>query len=550
MDTFTNIIPTQQNSNVVGGVFSNELLDTFQAVLTAAQYDSLIDNINAEREKGNILPNGKIAGYDTYFSTAYKDASDLANDNDDYLSSVYGINQKSAAADLSQYGVINMPHQWTKEADPRFIEQDWRGRAYTQHILVNTPQILLKVGKPNYMLSGGKKDSDKGVISNILNTESEEERSAMLSALFDKNGNNGNETYYYTFEDDWDNYAQYVNGMVRYTAVNMGIDKYKNFDIRKETDNRFSTDNWFKDFFDSSLDLTHYLSFYIEGNSTSVTDSLNNSTTESQIASSLKNLGQTKRELDFLFGADTKARNNADATTKSYDDWANNLKSTYTGIDGIDGVLNKLSGVSTTIQTGANLLFPEIWSDSQFHSDSVNIEIKLVSPYGDKLSIFENIYIPLIMWMAAGMPRQSGKQGYTGPFICQCQCKGWFTINCGMISDISIKKGGSSGKEWSVDNLPTEIDLNISIKDLYPTIMATSAAGYIAFANNIGLTEYLKTMSGIQLTDFNPTRNIQQVINTLYTGVTDIPRNIYQKAQTFIGNTARKTITKIFGGLN
>jgi len=537
------IDPTKQNSNEVNGILTDEELARLKSVLSPEQYQHLIANINAAMEAD--ARNRSYQSDDYYIRTSetdsdgtyYQSNPSLSYEEGSYYLESLGFDS-SSAGDLSQYGIINMPHQWNENADPRI--DNWRGRAYLQHIMYNAPQVIFKMGRPNYMQMG--KDA-RASLATLMNMDNDIDRTSILDSLY---GNSENETYYYTFEDDWANYVNYANGMVRFVAHAMGVSDYVDYDVGSLRQRR---DNWFTDFFANGLGLSNYLSFFVEASGTSESDSGSNSTTESQLASGLKNLGQTKRELDFLFGGDTRANANADTNSDEYETWANNLKANYSNIAGIDNIMNKLAGAHTSIATGANLLFPEIWSDSQFRSN-FSIEMKFHSPYGDKKSVFENIYLPVLLLLAMTLPRQSGKQGYTGPFIVQCWSKGWFTVNCGIIDSIDLKKGGSSGKEWNIDSLPTEIDVTVNIKDLYPTIMNTSSAAQLAFSNNIGLTEYLKTMAGIQLSDFNPTRNIEQALITLTNIVNDIPARTYRKAQSTIGYSARRSIAKIFGGLS
>ena len=543
------IDPTKQNSNEVNGILTDEELARLKSVLSPEQYQHLIANINAAMEAD--ARNRSYQSDDYYIRTSedsetdgiyYQSDPSLSYEEGSYYLEALGFGS-SSADDLSQYGIINMPHQWNENADPRV--DNWRGRAYLQHIMYNAPQVIFKMGRPNYMQMG--KDARAG-LATLMNMDNDFDRTGFIDQLY---GDSENGTYYYTFEDDWENYVNYANAMIRFTAKAMGLSEYQSFNLDSL---RQRSDSWFYDFFSDGLGLSHYLSFFVEASGTSESDSGSNSTTESQLASGLKNLGQTKRELDFLFGGDSRANQNADTTTDEYETWANNLKANYSNIAGIDNIMNKLAGAHTSIATGANLLFPEIWSDSQFRSN-FSIEMKFHSPYGDKKSVFENIYLPVLLLLAMTLPRQSGKQGYTGPFIVQCWSKGWFTVNCGIIDSIDLKKGGSSGKEWNIDNLPTEIDVTVNIKDLYPTIMSTAVneklgSSGLAFANNIGLTEYLKTMAGIQLSDFNPQNNWYQTWNTFWNSIGDIPYRTYRKTQSTIGSIARKSITKIFGGLS
>ncbi len=497
--------------------FSDSTIKSLQSAMSEKQFMSYANNILKSKANGKKNKKTKTS----VAKEAAKSASGVGNSN---------------ATSLRTFGLYNTPHQFTSIADPRVTDGDWRGRCYTEHILQNSPTVLFKVGKPSYM----KGNSDASV-SDLANAMFNEDDLGSLDKFFSATDNN---MYYYTFEDAFDSYCQYVNGMVRYTAVKMGISEYKDFNLN---DDKHRNDNWFTDFFSGALGLSKYVAFYADASGTSAGESGSNTSGDSQLASGVKSLGQTKRELNFLFGKDTSA--NANAAQESYNSFAESLKKKYTNMDGISGVLNKITGTFTSVASGANVLFPEVWQDSSYRFN-YNVTIKLSSPYGDIKSIFENVYVPFFILLAMALPRQSGAQGYTGPFLVQCFSKGFFSCNLGMVEQIDVKKGGSSGNDWTVDDLPTEIEVSMSIKDLYPTMIGSSLASQLAFANNVGLSSYLKMMAGVQLIDFDPASNIEEVLNTFTTGIKDIPSRIYNAGQNTIGSGAKSIMEKVFKGMN
>ena len=93
--------------------------------------------------------------------------------------------------------------------------------------------------------------------------------------------------------------------------------------------------------------------------------------------------------------------------------------------------------------------------------------MKLISPYGDKLSVFLNILVPIYHVLALALPRHdtSGIQGYVSPFLIRAYYKGIFNVDLGIISSLSINKGAEG--EWTKDGIPTVAELSFEIKDLY-----------------------------------------------------------------------------------
>jgi hypothetical protein len=47
-----------------------------------------------------------------------------------------------------------------------------------------------------------------------------------------------------------------------------------------------------------------------------------------------------------------------------------------------------------------------------------------------------------------------------------------FNINMGMITDLSVTRGGEA--QWNDNGLPTQIDISITIEDLYNTLFITN----------------------------------------------------------------------------
>lgn len=121
-----------------------------------------------------------------------------------------------------------------------------------------------------------------------------------------------------------------------------------------------------------------------------------------------------------------------------------------------------LNGLHNTI-AGSKMLFPELWQDSQFSRD-YSVNVKFGSPDNDPLSIYLNIIVPLIHTVCLAAPKYTGPNTYTAPFLVRAFYQGFFNVNMGIITDLSITKGNEGA--WTYDNVPTTLELRISIKDL------------------------------------------------------------------------------------
>ena len=125
------------------------------------------------------------------------------------------------------------------------------------------------------------------------------------------------------------------------------------------------------------------------------------------------------------------------------------------------------------------------------------------APYGDKVSIFQSIYIPLAMLIALAFPRSGGRNAYGTPFLIRAYSSGMFAIPLGIIDSFSITRG-SSEFGWNLDRLPTTVDVSFTIKDLSAaTHLAIQDANSLGMLNILGTNssfqEYMLTLSGVGL---------------------------------------------------
>jgi len=164
------------------------------------------------------------------------------------------------------------------------------------------------------------------------------------------------------------------------------------------------------------------------------------------------------------------------------------------------------SGVIGTIKqmtTGAKLNYPKIWKNSSF-SKSYSLSFKFESPYGDLDSIFEEVYTPFLLLMALGMPIMANlSNGYQEPFLVKVDCPGWFHIDCGAVTSVSIRKAPDN--EWNFKGLPKAIEISLDIIDLYSSLSVASTFTTNAF--NLPMSQYLDNISGLdyqRLADYRP----------------------------------------------
>lgn len=397
-------------------------------------------------------------------------------------------------------GIYGVPYQFMPSVDPK-LEGTMFGQIYAEKIIARMPLLLLAPGRVNFTRSYRGND---GAATSILEHIDPNMGLSELQYATDNTGR------YYTFDYDYDSYYRYVDAMCATGAYFLGIENAKiKVGNTYEAIKNIGWADFSTDTFKQVLSSRQYVAFYVDSAS-QTNETLSNSTTESQLASKVNSFTDVGREISFLLGATTGTEfanqygsqeliNEAMATIQSISDqYLNGNK-----------LFEDIGKNFATIACGGKLIFPEIWSDSDF-SNSYDINIKLRSPDGDKLSWFLNIYVPLAHLICLTAPREaadSGANGYVTPFLVRGFYKGLFNCDMGIITSLSITRGRE--KAWTLDGLPTEVDVSVELKDLYKMLTITQKESPGSFVNNIGLMDYIGNMCGININEPDFARSLQ-----------------------------------------
>ena len=190
-----------------------------------------------------------------------------------------------------------------------------------------------------------------------------------------------------------------------------------------------------------------------------------------------------------------------------------------TGVDVVDGAFiavgdflkGFLSGVHMdgllALAGSANVEIPKHYqnSSSDFQNHTFNIELR--SPYGDRMSQFFNLYVPLACLLALALPLSTGLQSYSAPFYCMGYSKGRCMIRNGMVTSLSITRGvGNQG--WNKRMEPLGIDVSLTLTDAAQVMHAPIDPGLnllkpwkIAFDDDSAFKDYLSSMASMSLVD-------------------------------------------------
>lgn len=378
-------------------------------------------------------------------------------------------------------GIHGMPYQYMSSVDRR-IDGSSFGRKFTEKIITRMPLLLLTPGRPKFMKAFSAKERE-----DIIKYIGNKENGSIIDDLLNREGK------FYDLEFNYKEYYDYVNPMCQLTAKLLGLDNK----ILDGT--QLDKYNWSKY---ANSQLTNFISsaecvaFYIDSEK-QISETFSNSTGESILAGKANSLSDMGREIQFLLGGtaglqfDALSQQNYDATLKEFDDFSKKYLKMVP-----ETLINRLGSGFLTVATGGKMIFPEIWNESHF-SRSYNVNLKLRTPDYDPFSWYMNIAVPLLHLIALVGAQQMGPNAYKSPFLVRGTYKGFFNVNMGIITDMNINKGDQS--KWTINGLPTEVDISIQIKDLYDVMALSKQTELMSLMNNTALMDYLANMCGINI---------------------------------------------------
>ena len=279
-----------------------------------------------------------------------------------------------------------------------------------------------------------------------------------------------------------------------------------------------STNSWVRQFGDAfSIDTlagANWVTFRVTGDKT-VNESFQNDIGESSVAAALKS--KTGRSRDAEYGEMAGGISSL-ALSELSRGFKTKIRETMASMASDIG----LGGFGAALG-GAYLDFPNMWKDSTANLPKMDYTIELRATYGNKMSVFTDIYIPLCMLLGGTIPLSAGKASYVSPFVCEVYHKGRAQSRLAMIENVSISRGvGNLG--WSVDDLPLGIDVTLSIADLTNIIHVPIDHGMGTYDDDSGYSNYLAVLGSlgyIGQTEFLPrfsrrkARFFQDVTNAL-----------------------------------
>lgn len=437
--------------------------------------------------------------------------------------------------------IFGMPYQYMPIADMRFsgINTSTENRngsvdfnattikslgvKYSEKIVTRMPLLIIVPGVADFMAGFAATDREKMLKSMISDMRGVDESTFINSFTTTMKGTRAS---FYNMYPAWDDYYKYVNPLARAAAVFMGIG-----DMEFVKGIQLKNMNWSDSDIKPKIfkDICSYrgaCGFYIQS-ANQISEDISTNTTQSALANKVNTLSDQGRELIFLSssvdGALESVVSKSSKVVESVAGTAGNAGATVAGaVTGTEfvkkfeksgGVVNAImSGISNTI-AGSKMLFPELWQDSQFTRD-YSFTVKLDSPDNDPLSLYLNIVLPLIHLICLAAPRSMGPTVYASPFLVKAYYQGFFNVNMGIISSMSINKGNEGA--WTLKNIPTVVEVNVTIRDLFSNNLTISKSQNmdLNFITNTPLLDYVANLCGVNINepDFSKVTTLYSIL--------------------------------------
>lgn len=422
--------------------------------------------------------------------------------------------------------IIGMPVQFMSNVDMRFGTSTF-GKQFTEDILYDAPIAIIHPGAPALNASAFDVEDlgDKG-IKGVIDTAMKayvyagafingEGETAVKNLLL--NIMAGENTRFYGFQNEYNRYIQYVNTLCHLFASFLGIGDlinprsgklYREYDDSIEEVEKT----------DSGLGLKllygNYPAMFVYYQpDSSISHTVSNQTQESSLVSKLNEVSNYSKEMSFFAGGLGIASGagvtvGADADNNSLFNLSNT--NFAFGNNLISRIFSRTAEGVGTIIAGNNLSLPEIYSNSDMSGSEYTLNIKLVNPYGTPEGAFLFQLRHLARLMSVSFPRQFGPNGYTSPFIIRAFSKGNFNIQLGIVESLTIRRAGSGGENQTVHDIPMELDVSLTIKDLYKQVALTNeyTNGMIDLVNtqqlqllfnNTGLLDFVASYAGYNM---------------------------------------------------
>lgn len=230
----------------------------------------------------------------------------------------------------------------------------------------------------------------------------------------------------------------------------------------------------FFDFFEAEMYEGGAFATFRVNSTGAISESFSSQVTESEISSKMNGMSSQSRSTKF-----NMANGNAiDGVAGAM------IGAIFGAVQGfVAGAANQIGLQGLAALGGAAFVdIPKHWQSSSASLPRASYTMHLTSPYGNPVSQLINMYIPLAMILAGGLPLSTGKHSYTSPFLVELYDQGRCQIRLGMIDSISITRGtGNMG--FDNQGRPMAIDVTFSVMDMSSILHMPIAQGLSPLGN-------------------------------------------------------------------
>jgi hypothetical protein len=477
--------------------------------------------------------------------------------------------------------LFGMPYQFPESVDPRVptVSSDI-GLKFAENIVLEAPILTLIPGKPIY-LPGNNQNKKRNTAIAFIEAVSGDFKDSFQSLM---DNNELSNLKIYDFAKDYATYIKYVNILCRTGASMLDITEHITVDGTEYAFTRFSWDkykwsnayinagnikskisSYFNggngDTFTTSRRIAfddtsenysgenppsniesdewrtgHFVQFYIDPD-LSPSDDFSNATGASSLKSLFEQGESAMKDIAFMANS-----GGVQEISESVGDFTDQVSAGVSqilsgGNSNLSGMLGRIVNLSGDVVKGNNIVIPDIYQSSSY-SKNYNVTIHLKSPYGTRFGYYMDIFVPMMHLLALSLPKMESPNSYSSPFLVKGGVNGMFNVNLGMITGITISKATDT---LTVDGLPTEVDVSLSITDLYSDMSMTPSSNPLQFMNNASLLEYLGTACGMSLTS----PNLNTKLEVLGSGI----QNRFS-FESFYSNIKNQAVDKIENILN
>lgn len=439
----------------------------------------------------------------------------------DMASATYEPLQKKIDDSMSKYlnngiRLLGAPHQLLPQTDPRYGKSEL-GRTFAKKMIMEAPLAYMKPGVSEFL--PGKSSDFRNQILNLITNIGDGDKRKELEHIFEEDGFAGRDSIrYYGLKPDYSGYMSHVNSLCRVLAHLEGLgnvrvpwakgnvtfstydwryynmeSKYNNLTVARIGGNGFL--NIFKDFGNAVNGLTHdyeYIRYYATPES-SYSHSFSNNTTTSVIENITSQLEGVARELSTI-GA--MSGSNIHEGISAMTGVVNQFVQEHGQNGAISTLVQRLTGSLDSVMMGGHIVLPEMWGGSSYDND-FSFSVHLASPYGNKLSRYIHIGVPLMFILASVLPIHQSPNVVSSPYLFQCFMPGYFHSDMCIVSSVSVDK--STDGVTMGNNIPSEIKVTIGLKDLYANLSMPKAHKIEDWMSNTGMMEFLAVQAGVDI---------------------------------------------------